>query len=494
MRKVEQLMKSEIQPEQTWQCTFSFCRVLLILAMTGVPGIAISSVFAVSNPATPTQSAGSQSGSRPAMQRVTRLVWQDRDSDTLKWADLQTGSSWSLTPAAVSGFPKLDVEKQDLVQMEQAEGILLVGVRDSDGGKLGSGWVAVDSGVRAVPHGNHSDWKYLATPSVRMQKLNTDQGNPAHLYVYNDMFYLANDAKNGFTYLSPKQLASARTPVQATFCSGGGGHITLAAAGNTVCYSTWIDAEGPNRGRVDVISLQKPGNDKLAYSLTLPTGVIHGATANSGRVFFAPADGVCWVNADLQLKQNPETARIGHISLGKDEESGKPFRTGAFANHRNWVLFTTGSGADSAFCLLDAKAAQPNLVKLKIDVKDGLSLVTPEVVLAAGGKRYAFLFQDKKDGDIAEKLTIVDLDPNGDRDLSDAKVTKTLETGPSRVEGHSGHHSICFDGDGRFACFTNPGDGTIWVISLSDLEIRGKLKVGGTPGAIAAFGSREHHH
>ncbi|MCA9010077.1 MAG: hypothetical protein KDB01_10040, partial [Planctomycetaceae bacterium] len=142
----------------------------------------------------------------------------------------------------------------------------------------------------------------------------------------------------------------------------------------------------------------------------------------------------------------------------------------------------------------DATAAQPTVVKLPIDTAVGLSLTAPEVVLASGGKRYAFLFQDRQEGEIQEQLTIVDLDPNGDRNFSDAAVAKTIPVPASKVDGHDGHHSISFDSEGRTACFTNPGEGTIWVISLRDLNVRAKAIVGGTPGEIIAIGAPEHKH
>jgi hypothetical protein len=144
--------------------------------------------------------------------------------------------------------------------------------------------------------------------------------------------------------------------------------------------------------------------------------------------------------------------------------------------------------------MIDAKAAQPTVVKLPIEVAEGLSLTTPEVVLASGGKRYAFLFSDRKEGDAQEQLTIVDLDPNGDRNLSDARIAKTMPVPASKVDGHHGHHSVSFDSEGRLACFTNPGEGTIWVMTLKDLTVRAKAIVGGTPGAICAIGAPEHKH
>ena len=427
--------------------------------------------------------------------RIARVLWQDRDKETLMWGEVHGGAKWVVSASPVKGFPKLDVEKQDLVQMEHAAGHLLIGVRDNDEGKFQSGWVSVDTGVREEPHGDHSHWKFVSPPAVKSSRLDADQGNPAHLYLYNGHFYLANDKKNGFTHMDPKDLITKPAQQCGTFRTGGGNHITMAAVDNTVCYSTWIDGGGPNMGRVDVVNLKKTDGDKIAYSFKLPTGVIHGATANSGKVFFAPADGVCWVAADTALSKTAETVVVNHISLGQEEGAEKPNRTGAFVNHRNWVLFTTGgAGEKSSLCLLDATAAQPTIVKLPIEVADGLSLTTPEVVLASGGKRYAFLFQDKQEGEIQEQLTIVDLDPNGDRNFSDAAIAKTIPVPASKVDGHYGHHSVSFDSEGRTACFTNPGEGTIWVISLRDLAVRAKAVVGGTPGAIIAIGAPEHKH
>jgi hypothetical protein len=427
-------------------------------------------------------------------ERVTRIFWQDKSTETLFWGEVFRGDSWLITASPVKGFPKLDVERQDLVQMEQAEGKLLVGVRDNDNGKFQSGWVAVDTGVTATSHGNHFDWNYNASPSIHASRLNAEQGNPAHLYTYDGHFYLANDSRNGFTKLNPADIRRGATDSIGTFFQGGGQHITLAAVKNKVCYSTWIDRDGPSKGQVDVVNLATPNSGAPAYSFHLPTGGIHGATENSEKLFFAPTDGVCWVKADLMASGNAEKTEVHHVSLGKNSETGEPLRTGAFVNHRNWVLFTTGKGEQSALCLMDASAAEPAIVRLPINVPEGLSLVTPEIVLAAGGKRYAFLFQDRRDGDMQEFLTVVNLDPNGDRNLSDATIVKTLEVGASQVEGHSGHHGIAFDSEGRYACISNPGDGTIWVLTLKDLTIQFKSLVGGVPTAINAIGAASHHH
>ncbi len=421
--------------------------------------------------------------------RMTRLFWQDRADDGLKCGDVyRTDDGWHLTKMEVAGFPALDIDKQDLVQMRQIEGALIVGVRDNDKGKLGSGWVAIDCGVDEEPHGDHSHWHYDRPPEVLTQQIDDAQGNPAHVYKYDGEVYLANDARNGFTRIS-RQSLDTKSP--GAFYTGGGNHITMAVVDNKVCYSTWIDGGGPNKGRVDVVDLSKTGEASQAYSFHLSSGVIHGATANSGRIFLAPASGVDWLQADVDLKLSGRDVEVQHIELGKDEETGKPLRTGAFVNHRNWVMFTTGAADAAALCLLNASQDTPELIKLPIDVADGLSLVTPKVVKTSAGKRYAFLFLDRKTGESEEHLTIVDLDPDSDRDFSDASIASTLTVGRSQVEGHFGHHDICFDPAGEYAFITNPGDGDIWVLSLTTLKIEQKLPAGGTPTAILSTGAAE---
>lgn len=70
-------------------------------------------------------------------------------------------------------------------------------------------------------------------------------------------------------------------------------------------------------------------------------------------------------------------------------------------------------------------------------------------------------------------------------------MVKTLKVGKSAVEGHFGHHDMAFDAEKQFGFFTNPGDGTISVLSLKTLEVVTTFNVGGTPTGIVAVGSRE---
>ena len=199
----------------------------------------------------------------PQAKRHTRIFFQDDATKTVKWADLLSVQPIQLGEVhEVEGFPKLDVARQTLVQMDVAQGHVLVGVRDDDDGKFQSGWVLIDTGLETADHGNHLDWIYARSPKVRATMLDDQQGNPAHLYCYEDVFYLANDQKNGFTRLASAEIKAtddeAAVRAKAAFHQGGGGHITLAVMHHRMAYSTWIDREGPNKGRVD-LTLVAPG-------------------------------------------------------------------------------------------------------------------------------------------------------------------------------------------------------------------------------------------
>jgi len=421
---------------------------------------------------------------------LTRLVWQDDDQKVLRTADLLDGASPQLGPiSTIAGFPTLDAARQTLVQMEAAQGMVLVGVRDDDDGKFQSGWALVDSGVEEEEHGDHSHWHYPKTPSVRASLLDDKQGNPAHLYCYDKSFFLANDKLSGFTWLNPQAITAADQADavcrKAVFHQGGGGHITLAAVNGNVAFSTWIDRDGPNKGRVDCVKLNSAGNKEIAQTFHLPSGGIHGATANSGKVFFAPSDGICWVDA-ASTAMPPQ---VQHISLGKDGE--KPRRTGGFTAFEKHVAFVTGAGESATLCLLDATSASPQVSELSLKFAKGNRPTGLEFVKLRRGSPLAFVFQDHAaDVEGPYRLTIIAVDPNEDGNWNDAKIQQELDVGKAKVEGHGGHHSVAFDADRRRAIFTNPGDGTIAVMSLSDLKIVAQFSVSGIPSKLVAIGGR----
>jgi hypothetical protein len=138
--------------------------------------------------------------------------------------------------------------------------------------------------------------------------------------------------------------------------------------------------------------------------------------------------------------------------------------------------------------MIDAKSPKPTVKKLSVPVSEGLTLTTPKCIKTPTGKHYAFLFRDRRGSDLEESLIVVDLDPNADGNLSDAKIAKTLPVGASKIVGHGGHHELCFSANRRLACITNPGDGSIWVLSLASLELESKFQVNGVPSRILAIG------
>lgn len=426
---------------------------------------------------------------------LARLFFQDDAAKTIRWADLYAGSPPTLGPVNdVPGFPKLDPAAQSLVQMESARGLLLVGVRDDNEGKTQSGWILIDPGVDSEDHDGHSHSVYDRSPRVRAQRLDAAQGNPAHLYVYDHVFYLANDKLSGYTRLDPARIRPQDAPesiaAKAEFIPGGGGHITLAVFRNQVGYATWIDRSGDNQGRVDVTPFARR---EIAYSLKLPHGGLHGATANQDKVFFAPTDGIGWLRGDATAKADPAEVKLEHISLGKDAND-KPIRTGAFTNLGKHTLFVTGVGPSAALQFLDASAAAPTPHKLPLNLAEGGRPIGPAVATMVGGFPMALVFHDFAAEDAApHQVTLVELDPNGDGEYRDARVGKTLPIGRSKVDGHGGHHAAAFLADKRHAVFTNPGDGTLTVLRPRRLEITAEFTVGGTPSKIEAIGGPSGH-
>lgn len=415
-----------------------------------------------------------------------RLFWQDTKTNQLMWGDVKRAdNNWSIEPQVVAGFPKLDLERQGLVQMQAIDGAIVVGIRDEEAGKFQSGWASIDAGVTVEDHGDHSHWYYKESPKVISSRLDDQQGNPAHVYLYDEQIILANDSKNGFTVLTKEQVKSNDSRTSGTFYSGGGNHITLAANSKQVVYSTWVDREGDNVGRIDVVNIDSKRN-KTGYSFKLPVGGLHGATSAANRVFFAPSDGIYSLVADVGLSNPPDEAAIEHLSLGNDSKTGKPNRTGAFANLDSWVLFAYGSGDDSKIGMIDATKPKLNLVSLNLPAGEGLSLVTPVVFKSNDGRKLAMVPHDRKQREKQEKVSVIDLDPNKDSDLSDAKVVSTIDVGPSMVEGHSGHHDVTISPNKRLACISNSGDGSVWIVSLSDFSVQAKLSVGGSPARVIA--------
>jgi len=414
---------------------------------------------------TPAQPAGKvPDGAR----LLTRLVLQDQHDCTVRWLDVFSspdGKTGFTKPTVVGRFPALDPKRQKLVQMRESGGVIVVGVRDENKGAFGSGHVVIDSGVGKSDHGDHLHWSYERAPAVIDQTVDLDQGNPAHVYRYDGKIYVANDLNNGYTRIDPSKFRSEEGRIlgkdKPRFLKGGGNHITLAVHEDTVGYSAWVDG---------------------------------------GKVFFAPSDGICWGLADPTLACRGGQVEIGHISLGK--EGDKPARTGAFATAGNHVLCTSGKGASSRLVILKAGGAKPSLEKsVDLGVARGYQAMNPEIFVSADEKPWALVFHDRSGTSSpdsqpqADQLQAIELDPDGNGAFDDARVAWRMEVGPSRVEGHLGHHSIAFDGDGKHAFVANPGDGTIQLLTLNNLRNKPSLisilPVGGCPGHLLALGGEK---
>ena len=428
-------------------------------------------------------------------EQLVRVTWQDAKDKSLHWGEfVQVGPSIVFqNQGKVLGFPALG-NGQALGTMERIDNMLVVGVRGGPPGQPQGGWLAVDLQVTEQPHGDHSDYTYGDAPRVTISVLSDSKKYPIHLYNYNKEFYMANDPLNGFTRISPRKLMAGGGDALGVFYRGGGGHITMAAVSKKVGYSTWMGETESGKGKIDVVNLDKPGEQSIAYSFESPTPGLHGAITNSGRVFMAPSDGIIWVDADLELSGSAESVKVNHISLGKDPEDETPYRTGSFTDHKDWVMFMAGKDDDRGLCMVQASAETPSVSKLIVETKPGLNLGMPECVTALSGKNYAMAFQSKRAGDAVEQLTIIDLDPNQDRDFSDAKVEKSIEVGSGLVEGYRSYHSICFDDDEKYAVFTNPADGEICLLSLDKLKVISRQKVGGIPTGIIATGGEASKH
>lgn len=460
---------------------------LLLFAVLGLAFLGGCDSAPESKPETTNNASGHPADESLAHgKRLTRLFWQDRDQSIVKSGDLYlNGGSYELVECELAGFPEVK-EDSDLVQMALAGDRLIVGVRDANGGADASGWVEIATGVEEESHGDHSHWHYPRDPKVVFSEVDDTQGNPAHVYQYGKCVYIANDKKNGFTKVTPNPKSGA--PSDAKFFLGGGGHITLAAVGDKIAYSSWIDRQGENAGRVDVVDLRGDAS-KPAYSFTLPSGGIHGAAACGNRVFFAPSDGVCWVDCDFDFVLNRDKVDVHSISLGQDDD-GQSYRTGAFYAFKNHLLCIANAKSGTPYVgIIDGTTPDPGLTKVSIDgLVDGMKVATVKATMVSRNQVRAYMFGESSDSN--DKMFIVDLDPDANRDYSDAEVVGSVEVGNNQLEGHFGHHGLAFVDGQKLAVVSNPGDGTLSIVNLEQEKVVETISVGGQPTHIVAFGGQ----
>ena len=445
--------------------------------------------------------------SKPSLQSVpsrhaslARIFIHDSKTCTMRWSDAFINQENGLeitSPRLVSNIKTQDQSRQRFVQRQEFGGILVAGIRDQMNGELESGHVVIDTGIGKMDHGNHIHWSYLREPDVVASQLGTDQGNPAHVYLYNKQIYVANDRNNGYTRINPARYRNDEGDIigkdNPSFFEGGGNHITLAVTDDHLGYSTWIDGGGPNKGRVDVTHLSLKSKSKKFQSFHLPYGGIHGATVCQDKVFFATSNGVCWIKCEPMIGTKQSDIKIGHISLGKDGD--QPARTGSFTCLDKYVIFVTGKGESSRLVIIDSSKEKPLIIAdFNIIIPNGHSLTKPVALKTFDHRSYVFVFSDQSTdrGKHQEMLNIIDLDPNQDGLLNDLKILSKIPVGSSCVQGHTGHHSIAFDSSRSHAFITNPGDGTISVLPIGTMpkspSISKVFSIGGSPSGIIVTG------
>lgn len=76
----------------------------------------------------------------PESSTFARIFWQDTQSGSLRWANLERISTqWDLKPKEIQGLPNLNSERQQFSQMQRLNDTLIVAVRDDSQGAFGSG-------------------------------------------------------------------------------------------------------------------------------------------------------------------------------------------------------------------------------------------------------------------------------------------------------------------------------------------------------------------
>lgn len=415
---------------------------------------------------------------------ITRVFWQDLESDKLAYADLATTDKWHINRGRVQGFPDTDSSNQQLGPMQQIGKTLMVAVNATNGTDENnkSKLVAIDSGVSERPHGNHSHWEYTSLPQAKnTQPIN---GSVRDAMVINNQ-YCFGLSNQRYAMADPNQMMFPGAVNAMRMVNAGGDNGSMAIAANGFAFATWPDTDGEQAGRVDMLNLMNPTSTN---SFKVGSAGISAVVANSGKVFFAHEGGLSWIGGNqVAGQQNPTTRKV----LNSETES-KPTQ---LINQRNWVLYSEG-GEQPALCMCNALLNQPAVIKLPIpDAGSGLRLSAPKTKLSLG-KRFAFAFLERTDAssDAQEKLVVFELDPNRDLDFSDARIAKQIPVDASKIKGDRGHHEICFDAFGRFAIFTNPGDGLLSVMTLNDLTVRVRFRVGGVPERVVAVGAAEHFH
>ncbi|MCR9199062.1 MAG: hypothetical protein NXI04_10485 [Planctomycetaceae bacterium] len=402
---------------------------------------------------------------------IMRVFWQDAASQKLSYANLTASSRWNLRRGWVGGFPQLDASTQSLGEMVAADGQVFVSVTAASDAAVG-GWLCLDSGAFEEPHGNHTHWKYTRTPKVRQSELTVGRGQVSGLKQHGDTVVHA-DSTGACTLLTPGQMKfggdrgirRVTLPEPAPFCMLDG--QTLITVG---------EKAGQIVTRNYRLTDPLTSRTETAFEGGRLSGVVH----NSQATFLSCDGGINRLTTNSSGVVTPSTQINEPVS--------------GLTSHLQWVLGTAGTGEDARLCLKNATQSASAITQLPIPGPEGTRPLVPRVTLSLG-KRFAFVIQQATSPDVGvqEQLTVILLDPNKDKDFSDARIHRTIDLG-TQLAAKAAARDICFDAYGRHAVLTSPAEGVMTVISLSKMNIVARFRVGGAPGRIVSVGAAEHFH
>lgn len=457
--------------------------------------------------------AGPAAANQPP-QVLTRVFFLDRQTQTVKWSDLLAGERPQMAAVkSIANFPSLDPAKQEIIGLETAAGMLLVAIAARDAAAP-RGWLLIECGAYEEAHGDHSHWAYPIAPRIRVAALDTEQPVPARLFQQAGAFIWTHET-GGFTRFDPANIASNATAAalrQRAAVHAGGQGGSLAAIANVVAFAGHGAAEGEQAGNVDVTLVKAAGNDKPITSVKLGATPIEHLATTYNRVFVRGGGKLEWfavpsrivsdasqypvkpvespVNAD-QVNAEPASAQPASGQAASAPSTVSP--STAMLTYGRYVAFTEGSGPEAAFHFIDASVAAPRVRRVPLNAGPDAIPGRLEIVRNRRGQPLALLFLEAPavDGKAADRLAILELDPNRDGDWADAKLAAAVAVGN---HSENARHTLSVDADQRRAVYSNPGDGTVMIFSLDDRQTINGFKVGGEPTEVRAVGGRVSNH
>jgi hypothetical protein len=431
-------------------------------------------------------------------QVLTRVFFLDRQTQTVKWADLLAGERPQMAAVkTIAGFPTLDPAKQEIIGLEAAAGMLLVAVATNDSATP-RGWVLVECGAYEEAHGDHSHWIYPISPRVRASAIDASQPVPTQLFQQAGAFVWPHQG-GGFTRFDPANIASnttADTLRRRAVIHAGGNGPSVAAITSVVAFAGWSATQGDDAGRVDITLLKSTGNDKPLTSVKLDAAPIQQMATTYNRVFVRGGGKLEWFAVPSRIVADAAQYPVKPIDSGND--ATQPTASSApavsvMSTYGRYVAFAEGTGAAAAFHFIDASVATPQVRRVPLNASPNAVPGRMEIMRNRRGQPLALVFVQSPavDGKSADRLAILELDPNRDGDWADAKLAATVNVGN---HGENARHTLSVDADQRRAAYSNPGDGTIMIFSLDDRQTINGFKVGGEPTEVRAVGGRVSNH